>query len=130
MRRLHAGRGGKAAEKIQARLDKKNATLALREEEVEGRRQEKWFAIGKTVLKMTGLLGRRRSASGVDAVLSKNRLEDKAEARLEASRAEVADLERELAEIVDVDADSLEMATLRPTRGGVKVLRYDLVWVY
>jgi hypothetical protein len=82
------------------------------------------------VLKMTGLLGRRRSASGVDSVLSKNRLEDKAEARLEAARAEVAALERELAEIVDVDSDSLEVATLHPTRGGVKVLRYDLVWVY
>jgi hypothetical protein len=130
VRRLHASRGGKAAERIRARLAKKKATLTLREEEVEGRRQEKWFAIGRTVLKMTGLLGRRRSASGVDSVLTKNRLEDKAEARLEATRAEVADLERELAEIVDVDSGSLEEKTLRPTRGGVKVLRYDLVWVY
>jgi hypothetical protein len=130
VRRLHASRGGKAAEKIRARLAKKKATMALREEEVEGRRQEKWFAIGKTVLKMTGLLGRRRRASGVDSVLTKNRLEDKAEARLEATRAEVAALERELAEIVDVDSESLEEKTLRPTRGGVKVLRYDLVWVY
>ena len=122
--------GGKAAEKVRARLEKKKATLALREEEVEGRRQEKWFAIGKTVLKMTGLLGRRRSASGIDSVLTKNRLEDQAEARLEAIRAEVADLERELDEIVDVDSGSLEEKTLRPARGGVKVLRYDLVWVY
>jgi hypothetical protein len=130
VRRLHASRGGKAAEKIRTRLTKKKATLNLREEEVEGRRQEKWFAIGKAVLKMTGLLGRRRSASGVDSVLTKNRLEDKAEARLEAIRAEVADLDRELAEIVDVDSASLEEKTLRPTRGGVKVLRYDVVWVY
>ncbi|MCG6920188.1 MAG: DUF853 family protein [Acidobacteria bacterium] len=130
VRRLHASRGGKAGEKIRARLTKKKATLTLREEEVEGRRQEKWLAIGKTVLKMTGLLGRRRSASGVDSVLTKNRLEDKAEARLEAIRAEVADLERELAEIVDVDSQSLEEKTLHPTRGGVKVLRYDLAWVY
>jgi hypothetical protein len=130
VRRLHASRGGKAAEKIRTRLAKKKATLNLREEEVEGRRQEKWFAIGKTVLKMTGLLGRRRRVSGVDSVLTKNRLEDKAEARLEAIRAEVADLEQELAEIVDVDSASLEEKSIHPTRGAVKVLRYDLVWVY
>jgi hypothetical protein len=130
VRRLHASRGGPAAEKVRARLRKKKETLTLRQEEVEGRRTEKWFAIGKTVLKMTGLLGRRRGASGIDSVLSKNRLEDKAEARLEAARTEVARLQRELDEMVDVDADSLELKTLRPARGGVKVLRYDLVWVY
>jgi hypothetical protein len=130
VRRLHASRGGKAAEKIRSRLAKKKATLALREEEVEGRRHEKWFAIGKTVLRMTGLLGRRRRVTGVDSVLTKNRLEDKAEARLEATRAEVAELERELGEVVDVNSASLDEKSLRPTRGGVKVLRYDLVWVY
>jgi hypothetical protein len=130
VRRLHASRGGKAAAKLRARLEKKKASLALREEDVEGRRQEKWLAIGKTVLKMAGLLGRRRSASGIDSVLTKNRLEDKAEARLDAIRAEVADLQRELDEIVDVDSASLQEKSLRPARGGVKVLRYDLVWVY
>jgi hypothetical protein len=130
VRRLHASRGGPAADRVRARLKKKQATLALRQEEVEGRRQEKWFALGKAVLRMTGLLGRRRSASGIDSVLTKNRLEDRAEARLEAARAEVTELERQLAEIVDVDSGSLEEAILQPVRGGVKVLRYDLVWIY
>jgi hypothetical protein len=130
VRRLHASRGGPAAEKMRARLKKKKATLALRQEEVEGRRHEKWFAMGKAVLRMTGLLGRRRSASGIDSVLTKNRLEDKAEARLEAARAEVKELERQLEEIVDVDYESLQETILQPVRGGVKVLRYDLVWIY
>jgi hypothetical protein len=130
VRRLHASRGGQAAEKVRARLEKKKSSLAEREEEVEGRRQEKWFALGRAVLKMTGLLGRRRGVTGIDSVLTKNRLEDKAEARLEAARAEVAELQSELDEIVDVDSASLQEKTLRPTRGGVKVLRYDLVWVY
>jgi hypothetical protein len=129
VRRLHASRGGPAGEKVRARLEKKKATLDLRREEVEGRRREKWFAIGKAALRMTGLMG-RRSSSGINSVLTKDRLEDKAEARLEAARAEVKDLEEQLAEIVDVDQESLEGATLQPVRGGVKVLRYDLVWIY
>jgi hypothetical protein len=129
-RRLTEAGGGKAAEKVRAKLDKKKAALTVREEEVEGRRQEKWLAIGQAVLRVTGLLGRRRSTSGVSSVVTKDGLEDKAEARLGAARAEVADLERQLAVIIDVDPERLEEETLTPRRGGVKVLRCDLVWVY
>ena len=129
-RRLRASGGGEAAEKVREQLEKKKTALKVLEEEVEGRRQEKWFAVGKAVLRMTGLLGRRRSSSGVSTVLTKDRLEDKAEARLEAARAVLADLERELAEILDVDPRRLQEETLTPGRGGVQVLRRDLVWVY
>ena len=128
--RLRTGGGGKAAETLRTRLEKKKAMLAERREEVEGRRQEKWFAIGKAVLRMTGLGGRRRSASGVDAVLTKDRLEDKAEARLAAARGQVAELEQQLNDIVEIDPRRLQEETLSPARGGVKVLRQDLVWVY
>jgi len=128
--RLRDDAGGKAAEKLRVRLEKKKAALAVRQEEVDGRRQEKWFAIGKAVLKMTGLLGRRRSASGVDTILTKDRLEDKAEARLDVARAEVADLERQLSRMVEIDSERLQEETLTPARGGVKVLRHDLVWVH
>lgn len=51
-------------------------------------------------------------------------------ARLEAARAVLADLERELAGILDVDPRRLQEETLTPGRGGVQVLRRDLVWVY
>jgi hypothetical protein len=128
--RLRVDGGGKAAEKLRSRLEKKKAVLNERQEEVEGRRQEKWFAIGKAVLRMTGLGGRRRSTSGVSAVLTKDRLEDKAEARLAAARAEVAELEQKLKDIVEIDPERFQEETLSPTRGGVKVLRQDLVWVY
>ncbi len=128
--RLRADGGGKAAEKLRSELEKKKAALGERREEVEGRRQEKWFAIGKAVLKLTGLGGRRRSASGVDSVLTKDRLEDKAEARLEATLAEVADLERQLKEVLEIDPERLREETLSPARGGVRVLRQDLVWVH
>jgi hypothetical protein len=128
--RLRGEGGGKLAKKLRDRLEKKRAMLAEREEEVEGRRQEKWFAIGKAVLKMTGLVGRRRSASGVDSVLTKDRLEDKAEARRDAARAEVADLERQLRDVVEINPERLQEETLSPARSGVKVLRRDLVWVH
>ena len=64
------------------------------------------------------------------SVLSKNRMEGTAEARLEALRAEVAELERQLAETAAVDPDRLVEESLAPVRGGVGLLRYDLVWVY
>jgi hypothetical protein len=129
-RRLTAAGGGEPASRLRSKLEKKKAALTVRQEEAEGRRQEKWLAIGEAVLRMTGLLGRRRSTAGVGTVLTKDRLEDKAEARLEAARAEVAELERQLADIIDVDPERLEEETLSPRRGGVKVLRFDLVWVY
>ena len=103
----------------------------MREQEVAGRKQEKWLAVGSAVLRNIGLLtGKKRSVSGVGSVLTKNRMEDTAEARLEALRAEVAELERQLAETAAVDPDRLVEESLAPVRGGVGLLRYDLVWVY
>jgi hypothetical protein len=129
--RLQTAGGGDAAERIRQKLEKKRADLNVREQDVSGRKQEKWVAIGSAVLRNIGLLtGRRRTISGVGSVLSKNRMEDTAEARLEALRAEVAELERQLAEVSEVDPARLREETLVPARGGVKLLRYDLVWVY
>ncbi len=125
------GTGGDAADKLRQKLDKKRADLAVREQEVAGRKQEKWLAIGSAVLSNIGLLtGRKRSVSGVGSVLSKNRMEGTAEARLEALRAEAAELERQLAEATVVDPARFAEESLAPVRGGVGLLRYDLVWVY
>jgi hypothetical protein len=123
--------GGDAAEKLRQKIDKKRNDLAVREQEVSGRKREKWLAIGQAVLSNIGLLtGRKRSVSGVGSVLSKGRMEGTAEARLEALRAEVADLERLLAEATTVDAGRLVEETLAPVRGGVELIRYDVVWVH
>jgi hypothetical protein len=129
--RIGEGGGGAAAEKLRQKLEKKRADLAVREQEVAGRKQEKWLAIGSAVLSNIGLLtGRKRRVSGVGSVLSKNRMEGTAEARLEALRAEVAELERQLAELSEVDSSRLVEETLAPVRGGVEILRYEIVWVY
>jgi len=125
------GAGGSAADQLRQRLEKKRADLAVREQEVAGRKQEKWLAIGSAVLNNIGLLtGRKRSVSGVGSVLSKNRMEGTAEARLEALRADAAELERQLAEATAVDPARLVEETLAPVRGGVGLLRYDLIWVH
>jgi hypothetical protein len=42
----------------------------------------------------------------------------------------VAELEQQLNDIVEIDPRRLQEETLSPARGGVKVLRQDLVWVY
>ena len=71
-------------------LEKKKAVLAERQEEVEGRRQEKWFAIGETILKMTGFLGRRRRAR-IGPVLADAKLHDiPSQAAAAAARARSA----------------------------------------
>jgi hypothetical protein len=123
--------GGETADRLRQRIEKKRSDLAVREQEVSGRKKEKWLAIGTAVLSNIGLLtGRKRSVSGVGSVLSKNRMEGTAEARLEALRAEVAELERQLAEATAVDPGRLVEETLAPVRGGVELIRYDLIWVH
>jgi hypothetical protein len=129
--RLVRGGGGEAAERLRQRLEKKRADVARAEQEVAGRKQEKWVALGSAVLRNIGLLtGRRRTVSGVGSVLTKNRMEGSAEARLEALRAELAEIERQQAERADVDPSRFTQETLAPVRGGVELLRYDVVWVY
>jgi hypothetical protein len=125
------GAGGSASDPLRQKLEKKRADLAVREQDVAGRKQEKWLAIGSAVLSNIGLLtGKKRSVSGVGSVLSKNRMEDTAEARLEALRAEVRELERQVAETASVDPARLVEESLAPARGGVGLLRYDLIWVH
>jgi hypothetical protein len=63
-------------------------------------------------------------------VLTKNRLENTAEARVEALKTEVADLESKLAETTAVDPARFQESEVVPTQGDVKVLRYDIVWIY
>jgi len=129
--RIGAGGGGDAAAKVRQKLEKKRADLAVREQDVAGRKQEKWLAVGSAVLRNIGLLtGRRRTVSGVGSVLSKNRMEGTAEARLDALRAETAELERQLAEAADVSPARLVEESLAPVRGGVELIRYEITWVY
>jgi hypothetical protein len=129
--RLSAAGGGEKARALAGKLEKKRQDLVVREQDVAGRRQEKWLAVGSAVFRNIGLLmGKKRSVTGVSSVLTKNRLEDTAEARLEALRGEVLALEEQLAAATLVDPARLEEMAIAPVRGGVTLLREELVWVY
>jgi Helicase HerA, central domain len=129
--RLQAAGGGASTQKLQDQIDKKKRDLAIREQELSGRKTEKWTAVGTAILSNIGLfMGRKRTISGASAVLTKNRLENTAEARVEALRAEVADLESQLTSVSAVDPARFEEKTLVPSTGDVSVLRYDILWVY
>jgi hypothetical protein len=129
-RLLAAGPGPKEA-KLRARLDKARRNLAAAEQALTGRRAEKWTAIGTAVLANIGLFGgRKRSITGAGGVVSKNRMENAAESRVAALRAEAAELEAQLAALTSVPADRFEQRTVEPVRSDLSILRFDLVWVY
>jgi hypothetical protein len=129
--RIQAEGGGAAAARLSDQLEKKKRELAMRQQDLAGRKNEKWMAIGSAVLQNIGLFtGHRRTISGTSTILSKNRMEDNAEARVAALQAEVQALEQQVESRTAVDPARFEEGTVVPSRGGVKVLRYDLLWVY
>ncbi|HVQ28120.1 MAG TPA: hypothetical protein VMV21_00990, partial [Vicinamibacteria bacterium] len=123
--------GAPGVEKARDRVEKKRRELELRQQELQGRKTEKWLAVGTAVLANVGLfMGRKRTISGVGTALSKNRMEGNAEARVEALQAELAELQGELQALTSVDPARFEERDLVPSRTDVKVLRYDVLWVY
>ena len=131
-------------EKVKERLRKKELELRKATEDLEGRSQEKQSAMLKGALEVGASIlgsffgGRRGSAittmkkgaSAMGGVTSKNRMEDNAEARVDALKEEVAGLQQEIASAADVDPSRFEQKTVAPTKAATKLLRYDIVWVY
>jgi hypothetical protein len=129
--RLSAAAGGDGARKLQDRLDKKRRDLAAEQQNLAGRKSEKWVAIGSAILSNIGLFtGRKRTISGASSVLTKNRMENNAESRVEGLSAEIADLESQLQAQSSVDPGRFEARDLVPGKGDVTILRCDVVWVY
>jgi uncharacterized protein DUF87 len=117
--------------KLREKLEKKRRDLAAAEQDLAGRKREKWAAWGNAVLSNIGLItGRKRTISNVPTAMSKQRMEDTAESRVEALRAEVAALEAEGASGAAVDPGRFEQQQVVPARGGLDLLRYDILWVY
>ena len=142
--RLSEGAGGAKTVKLQERLDRKRLDLQKAGEDLEGRSQEKQAAMFKGALEvgasmLGSLFGGRRSnpvstirkgAAAMGGVTSKNRMEDNAEARVEALKQEIAAIEAEIAGASEIDPARFEEKTLVPTKTSTKLLRYDIVWVY
>jgi hypothetical protein len=129
--RIAAAGGGAKVAKLAEQLDKKQRELAQREQDLSGRKQEKWMAIGSAILSNIGLvMGRKRTISGASTVLSKNRMENNAEARVASLRVEIQALEEQVQQLSDVDATRFERKQIVPAKTDVKLLRYDVVWIY
>ena len=124
----HVGTGGAMVAKLQAKLDKKRRDLAAREEEMAGRKTEKWAALGSAVI--SNVFGKGKGLSGASTVLSKNRMENAAEARVAGLKSEIAALEKDLSAFTSVDPGRFEPRTIIPSRTQVKLLRSALLWVY
>ncbi len=121
----------KKRDTIESRLARKRSDLAIKSQEISGRRMEKWASIGTSILSNINIFtGRKRTVTGVGGVLSKNRMEQSARDRKERLEAEVAELEQQLAELDDVDPNRFETRTLKPARADISELRRELVWVY
>ena len=130
--------------KLKERLDKKKLDLQRAGEDLEGRSQEKKAAMFKGALEVgASMLGSffggrtanplsaiKKGASAMGGVTSKNRMEDNAEARVQALNQEIAALEAEIAGASDIDPARFEEKTLVPAKTSTKLLRYDIVWVY
>jgi hypothetical protein len=138
--RLGQSGGGGKAQRLAEQIEKKRRELALKEQEAKGRETEKWAALGTAAISVLGgMFGGRRGSmvskavgglSKTGGILTKNRLETTAEAKVDALRAELAALEAQLQELGAVDPTRFEERTLVPAKTDVKLLRYDVVWVY
>ncbi len=129
--RLSAEGGGVTAQRLSERLDKKRRDLATEEQNLTGRKSEKWLAIGSAILSNIGLFtGRKRTVSGASTVLTKNRMENNAEARVDGLKTEIADLEAQLQAVSSFDPVRFEAKELLPARADVTILRYDVLWVH
>ncbi len=143
-RRLSDAGAGAKTTALQAKLEKKSLDLKKATEDLEGRSQEKQAAMFRGALEvgasmLGSLFGGRRSsaistikkgASAMGGVTSKNRMEDNAEARVEALKQEIAAIEAEIAGASQIDPARFEEKTVVPAKASTKLLRYDIVWVY
>jgi hypothetical protein len=122
------GAGGAKVTKLQDKLARKQRDLAAREEEMAGRKTEKWAALGSAVI--SNVFGRGRGLSGASTVLTKNRMENAAEARVAGLKQEIETIEKDIAALTTVNPARFEPRTIVPSRTQVKVLRSALLWVY
>jgi len=116
---------------VRAKIQKLESDRAAKQQEISGRRMEKWAAVGTSILSNMRLFtGRKRTVSGVGSVLSKDRMQNTAEAKLQAIDAQLQELRASLQASSAIDLARFEERTLKPTKTDVTLIRYEVVWVY
>jgi hypothetical protein len=124
-----AASGAEPPAALRERLEKKRRDLAAAESQEKGREVEKYTAMATAAADLLGgLLGKRKAlrTGKVGTVLTKNRMEGAAEAKVEALRAEVADL---AAKAASPDPSRFESVTLVPQKSNVDLLAIGVAWV-
>ncbi|HLL54715.1 MAG TPA: hypothetical protein VK447_14275, partial [Myxococcaceae bacterium] len=120
----------KDAQALQRKLEKKQLELTQAEEQLSNRQREKMASIGTAVLDNLGLVfGKKRKISGVGSVLSKDRMADAAESRVEALRHELATLTEQLQQVRQVDPARFEERVLVPGARDWSLLRLAIVYL-
>ncbi len=113
---------------LETRLAKKRAEIEAKRQQMANRRLGKWADLGTSIL--SGILGGRRRRPRLGSILGRPRSEQGDLVRIEGLEAEVAQLEAEVAEVSRVDPSRFEWREVKPAKGDVALLRYEIVWVY
>jgi hypothetical protein len=121
----------KKRETLENRLAQKQLQLAAREKEVKSRKFEKWTSVFTTIVSNVGIFtGSKRRVTGAGTVLTKNRMENTSEARVDQLEAEIKALQEQIAAVSDIDPSRFEQRLVKPAKTDVALIRYDLLWVY
>ncbi|HSB35940.1 MAG TPA: hypothetical protein VLH41_03640, partial [Thermoanaerobaculia bacterium] len=121
--------GAAAPAAVREKLEQKKRALEAAEAQEKGRAVEKYTAMATAAADILGgLLGKKKSlrVGKVGSVLTKNRMEGTAEAKVEALRAEIAELE---AKVAPPDASRFEAVSVMPLKSHVDVLSIGVAWV-
>ncbi len=114
---------------VREKLEKKRRDLAAAEAQEKGREVEKFTAIATAAVDVLGgLFGKKKTlrTGKVGGVLTKNRMEGAAEARVEALRAEIAELESKAA---PPDPSRFESVTVVPQKSQLDLLSIGVAWI-
>ncbi len=118
---------------IETKIAKIQRDIATKEQEVKGRKWEKWFSLFTVLFRNLGSLGgskRRVSTTGMGGVLTKNRMENTAEQRKATLEVQLKDLQQQLDDLATPDASRFERRVIKPAKTDVSIIRYDIAWVY
>lgn len=118
---------------LELKIAKLQRDIRQKDEELQGRKMEKWMAVGTSILGNLNLFtgkSKRIRKTGMGSVLTKNRMENTAERRREALEAQVRELQQQVAEMAAPDPSRFERRRIKPARTDVSIVRYDIVWVY
>ena len=123
------GEKAKPSAALVERIEKKRRDLAAAEQTEKSRSMETMASMaGAAFDVLGGLFGKRKSlkVGKVGSVLTKKRMEDAAESKIETLKAELAELE---AKVAAPDPARFEKVDVIPTKTGVDLLGVGVAWV-